>query len=112
MSIYPLSPKPRTNANSPYNTWSCDSLYNTRSPCATRKQRLPCLFGASLEIVAVTHFSYRAPQHTAQQHIAASSLPLFKANVLLKSHLGKDSAAQMSLSLQASLRASRLSVLL
>lgn len=41
MPIYPLSPTARTNANSPHNR-PC----NTRSPHATRKQRLSCLLGS------------------------------------------------------------------
>lgn len=44
MSIYPLSPKARTNANSPDNTWSRDSLCNT-SPHVPPESRgyLACL---------------------------------------------------------------------
>lgn len=84
MSIYPLSLRARTDANSPYNRlwWHMGTL-------SCRKQRLPCLFGASLDVVAVPHFSYRAPQHTAAAYCCFFISLAHSTHALLKSHPGK-----------------------
>lgn len=84
MPIYPLSPRARTNANSPYNRlwWHMRTL-------SCRDQRLPCLFGASLEVVAVPHFSCRAPQHSAAAYCCFFTSLAHSTHALLKSHLGR-----------------------
>lgn len=83
MSIYPLSPRARKIANSPYNTWGCESFCNTRSPPEIRG------YLACLELpwrLLLSPISPTKPLSTLQQHIAAFSLPLFTAHMLCWNH--------------------------